>query len=393
MRVLFITSTFPLSEKDPQVPWMGQLVRRLKDKGIDIDVLAPASRGSTSHTFYGIPVYRFRYAPARFEILTHDEGSLFRLRTNKLLFFLPFFYFLFGMIAVVKQVAKNRYDVIHVHWPFPQGILGIVAKWITHSRLVYSVYGAEFALVVRIPFGNFIFRNLLRFADCIIGISHFTKKRIKKIASVDVHVIPFHSAIDVRNVKANKPSLKKEKKRILFVGRLIERKGVTYLISAMPDILKKVDARLDIVGQGPLFQCLKDQIDKLNLQDAIRLWGSVDNTMLAHFYRDCDVFVLPAIVDKWGDTEGLGVVLLEALSYKKAVVASRVGGIADIVKGKKSGLLVSEKDVQALTRAIILLLKNDTLRKQLGETGYRFMLQHFNWDSIVEKTIELYKKS
>lgn len=393
MRVLFITSTFPLSEKDPQVPWMGQLVRRLKDKGIDIDVFAPASRGSTSHTFYGIPVYRFRYAPAPWEILTHDEGSLFRLRTNKLLFFLPFFYFLFGMIAVVGQVAKNQYDVIHVHWPFPQGVLGVVAKFITRAKLIYSVYGAEFALVVRIPFGNFIFRQLLKAAYSVIGISQFTKKRIQKIASVNVEVIPFNSAIGGSNLRGKKIYVNRKEKRILFVGRLIERKGVTYLISAMLDILKKVDARLDIVGQGPLSQALKDQIGKLKLQDAIRLWGSVDNKMLAHFYRDCDVFVLPAIIDKWGDTEGLGVVLLEAMSFRKPVVASNVGGITDIVKDMKTGLSVPQKDVQILAGTIEKLLTNDKLRRTLGDKGYEYVRKNFNWDQIIDKTIKLYLAS
>lgn len=392
MRVLFITSTFPLTEKDPQVPWMGQLVRRLKDRGVDIDVFAPASRGSKSYAFHEIPVYRFRYAPAPWEILTHDEGSLFRLRTNKLLFFLPFFYFLFGIIAIVRHITKNHYDVIHVHWPFPQGILGIVAKYITHAKLIYSIYGAEFALMVRVPAGTFIFRKLIELADSVICISTYTKKRIQKIATVVPHVIPFNTAIERPQGKHNRKKQGK-RKRILFVGRLIERKGVVYLIDAMKSVVHSIDAQLDIVGRGPLFDELQKRVQELKLDYYVKLRGSVSNAQLYRFYQECDVFVLPAVMDKWKDTEGLGVVLLEALSYKKAVVASRVGGITDIVKHKKNGLLVPEKDVDELSRTVVTLLKNDFLRRQLGEAGYSYVLKHFNWDRIVEEIMKLYQKN
>lgn len=392
MKVLFITSTFPLSQNDPQVPWMGELVRRLVKQGLEIDIFAPASRGSPSHTFYGLKVYRFRYAPRQWEILTHDEGSLFRLRTNKWLFFLPFFYFLFGIASIINISLKNRYDVIHVHWPFPQGILGIIAKIITRARLIYSIYGAEFALIVRVPFGRFIFSQLIKRADCIIGISNYTSNRIREIEKVPVNVVPFNSPINEKNIRKHKEKKKGEAK-ILFVGRLIERKGVEYLILAMPYVLKKTNAHLDIVGQGPLSANLQKKINRFGLDKKITLWGKVDNLQLHKMYLDCDIFVLPAIIDKWGDTEGLGVVLLEAMSFKKPVVASRVGGIADIVKDQETGLLVPQKDVEKLTSAIEKLLTNHKLRRTLAEKGYKYVKRNFNWDQIIDKTIKLYRSS
>lgn len=390
MRVLFITSTFPLSEKDPQVPWMGELVRRLVKRGLDIEIFAPASRGSPSHSFYGLKVYRFRYAPRQWEILTHDEGSLFRLRSNKWLFFLPFLYFLFGILSIIKISLKNKYDVIHVHWPFPQGILGIVAKIATRARLIYSIYGAEFALVVRVPFGKFIFSQLIKRADSIIGISNYTANRIKEIEKVSVNIIPFNSPINEKRI--GKYKKKKERPaKILFVGRLIERKGIEYLILAMQQILKKIDVHLDIVGQGPLFNDLRKKINNLSLDRKVTLWGKVDNARLHQMYLGCDVFVLPAIVDKWGDTEGLGVVLLEAMSFKKPVVASNIGGITDIVKNGETGLLVPQKDAQRLAWAIEKLLTNDKLRRMLSEKGYEHVKRNFNWNHIINKTIKLYQ--
>lgn len=391
MRVLFITSTFSVHSGDAQVPWLLAYVKKLQAQGLEVDVFAPSSKGNSSHMIEGVSVYRFRYAPASWEILTHDEGALFKLRNNKLLFFLPPFYFICGSVAIVAHCLRHRYDIIHVHWPFPQAIFGILAKLITGGKLVYSVYGAEFALVARMPFGRELFCIFLQRADAIIGISHFTKERITAVAPVFVTVIPFTTSLG-RQFKGLKKHIGKKVKRILFVGRLIERKGITYLIAAMHSIIKKVpSAQLDIVGGGPLLSSLQQQVRMLGLSSRVALHGRVSMETLVKLYDVCDVFVLPAIVDIWGDTEGLGVVILEAMSFGKPVVASRIGGITDIVTDGVNGLLVPQKDVRALSQAIVDVLTDRGLRRKLVTEAYHTYSGIFSWDSIIKRTIELYR--
>lgn len=389
LNVLFITSTFPRSEEDQLAKWIGELAIRLKKKGVKISVLAPAYKGSPSHNYFGIPVHRFRYAPAFLEVLTHEEGAIMKIRENPLFIILSVFYLICGSIATIKHILNYSYDVVNVHWPFPNGIFGIIAKRIKGIRLILTFHGAEFTLAKHMPLGKTAIWYILKSSDKIIANSLHTKRKIQEIKNLPVRIIPFGSAIRLRKTVKNNEN--RGYKKILFVGRLIERKGVTFLISSMPDILSSVDVRLDVVGDGPLHASLKKQISDLNLQDKILLHGKVDNDKLMQFYQECDVFVLPSIVDKWGDTEGLGVVLLEAMNFKKPIVASRVGGIVDIIKDGETGLLVPEKDPQALALAIKKIFKDRNLSLRLGESGYNYAVNNFSWEKIIENTLKTYR--
>jgi glycosyltransferase involved in cell wall biosynthesis len=99
---------------------------------------------------------------------------------------------------------------------------------------------------------------------------------------------------------------------------------------------------------------------------------------------------LPAIIDAKGDTEGLGVVLIEALTYKLPVIASGVGGIVDVIKDNETGILVPEKDTDALAHALLKVMKNDKYAASLGERGYQFVNEKYNWNKITDQIITLF---
>lgn len=392
-RVLFITSTFPRNKSDVLANWIGQLAIRLKKRGVELEVIAPSCRGIRQSNYLDIVVHRFRYAPAFLETLTQDQGAIFKIRGNPLFIFLVPFYLLFGFWFTLRIISKSHYDVVCVHWPFPNGLFGLLAKLIGKSKLVLTFYGAEFALVRRVPFGVRILRFIVQQADTIIANSTFTQRELEKIVHCKVHVIPFGSTISIGESKDSVMSERSEKSReknILFVGRLIERKGVRYLIDAVHDIIKDMPVRLDIIGNGPLRNQLIDQIKQNGLGDVARIHGDIGGKELGKYYQNCDVFVLPAVVDKWGDTEGQGVVLLEALTFKKPVVASAVGGIVDIVQDGKTGLLVPQKDSMRLSSAIKRVLTDRSFARQLGEFGYSHSIQNFSWEKIITDTIKAY---
>ena len=203
-------------------------------------------------------------------------------------------------------------------------------------------------------------------------------------------VIPFGITVE-RDGHAKRSST--SVKTILFVGRLIERKGVEYLIQAMPYVLRKVKARLVIVGEGHRRPFLEELVAREGLKDVVQMVGKVSEESLKRWYEICDVFVLPAVVDSKGDTEGLGVVLLEALSYGKPVVASNVGGIPDIVIDGQTGLLVPEKDPKALGDAIVYVLTHEHFSQRLGEKGRKYVEEQFGWEKITDKLIDLYRNA
>ena len=141
--------------------------------------------------------------------------------------------------------------------------------------------------------------------------------------------------------------------QIITVGYLIERKGFEYLIKAVNEVLKIHNkVKLTIIGSGPLEQMLKKLIKDLGLENNIQILSNVSDEQLLEFYNSSDLFVLPSIVDSQGNTEGLGVVLLEAMACKLPVIGSNIGGIPDIIQDKVTGLLLPQKDVLKLSKAI-----------------------------------------
>jgi glycosyltransferase involved in cell wall biosynthesis len=175
----------------------------------------------------------------------------------------------------------------------------------------------------------------------------------------------------------------------------VERKGIAYLLRALPLIAAAIDAKVAIVGKGdPKVEAdLRAIAGELKLGDRVVFAGKVPEADLIRWYQSCDVFCLPAIVDSQGETEGLGVVLLEALNYARPVVASNVGGIPDIIRDGKTGLLCPEKDPQALAAAILRLLKDPGLGEKLGRQGCDLVRTEFSWEHIVAQWEGFYAKA
>ncbi|MDH5186639.1 MAG: glycosyltransferase family 4 protein [candidate division WOR-3 bacterium] len=392
MKVLYVVTAFPRFEGDVITPWLVETIRRLQDQDIRVDVFTSAYQGLKQNWVNGINVYRFRYFFRQWEKLTHDETVPDRLRKGILNKLLVVSYLFCGTIGIIRHCRKNKYDVIHCHWPFPHIIFGYAASRFGKSKLISSFYGVELRWVKsKLP----IFKPLLKFAikksDAVTAISSYTAKEVKEITPADIAIIPFGAAITISDQRV---SMIKEKatKDILFVGRLVERKGVRYLIEAFDIITQKTPAKLTIVGTGSEMKNLEELTISKGLQDKIIFAGAIGAPQLEEFYRNCDVFVLPAITDSKGDTEGLGVVLLEAMSYRKPVVASAVGGIIDIVKDGESGFLVPEKKPKLLAQKILKILQEPELAKCLGETGFNFINNYFGWNKIIRDIGELYYK-
>jgi phosphatidyl-myo-inositol dimannoside synthase len=173
--------------------------------------------------------------------------------------------------------------------------------------------------------------------------------------------------------------------RVLFVGRLVERKGVRHLIDAMGKLAPDLGAELVIVGDGPERAALERLAGGTGLEGRIAFRGRVPEAELKAAYGAASVLVLPAIVDSRGDTEGLGVVLLEAMSYGVPVVGSHVGGITDIVTDGETGLLVRPGDPAALAQALDRLARDRSLAARLGEAGARLVRERFSWPAIVAR--------
>lgn len=388
MRVLYLVTNFARWEGDVHSPWFVELIPLLREHGIEVEVLAPSYQGLKDQVVYDIPVYRFRYFFSPWETLTHTEGAPNKIRQNPLYLLLVPFYLFFGALSTIRRCRRRRYDIIHVHWPMPQGLLGIVGRWSGGGRLVTTFYGADLALTRRFPFLQPLLKWFVKTSDVVTAISSFTGSQVEAMTGVRPVVIPYGINMPPSREYVPPPP---GPGQILAIGRLIERKGHVYLVQALAELAKRhPDVRLTILGQGSEQARLESLIDELNLADKVRLLDYVSDEELAELYRQCDLLVQPSITDSGGDFEGLGMVLLEAMSYQKPVVATKVGGILDIVRHNGTGVLVEERDPQALAQAIEAVLTDDGWARELGQAGFAYVKEYFSWPRIVDQVMALY---
>ena len=398
MKVLVIGSVYPRFHEDAEVPWLRTSIAHLKKAGLGIQVLAPAYKGLRTHEIDGVKVNRFRYAPASWEILTHEEGAPSKMASKPWLQLLAIPYIISGFFKCIGICRKFRPDVIHAHWPFPHAYIALGAAKLFKIPLVLNFHGAELLLIRKKKWVKPLLKFAIGQAQAVFANSSFTAGKIKELRNVDVEWSPYGTTLESGSTSAGNggtsaivPHPVNGKFKILFVGRHIERKGICYLIEAAKH-LPRDQFEIRIVGVGDLTNKLKAQAAEIEDAAEIIFTGKLSPEELANEYRTANVFTLPAIVDSKGDTEGLGVVLIEAMELGLPVVASNVGGIPDVVVDGVSGILVPEKDPEALAGAYRRLAADPGLVKQLLEGAQKRIAECFSWDKIVERQIGVYKK-
>ena len=394
MRILVVSTAFPRYPDDPTAKWLVETIRRLAAEGYEFEVLTSAYRGGGNTSWDGIPVHRFRYFFARWERLTHEESAPDRMRRSMLYRMLPLFYVAFGTVAAWRLGRRGHFDIVHVHWPVPHALFGWAARAGGRGRpkLIAHFYSIELRWVrhsLRILTG--FLRRAITSADRVVAISTSTAEEIRAVAPVPVEVIPY--AVDLPHPSRLAPPPGPPGARpltLLYVGRLVERKGVRYLIDALARLSPALDPRLVVIGDGPERAALQSEVETHGVSARVTFRGWVTPEELDQAYADASVFVLPAVVDARGDTEGLGMVLLEAMTYRLPVVSTPLGGITDIVEQEDTGLLTPPNDPAALAAAITRLATDPALARRVALAGQAHARAHFAWDGVLAAWRALY---
>lgn len=412
-KVLVIGSVYPRFQEDAEVPWLRASIAHLRKAGMDVQVLAPTYKGLKSHEIDGVKVNRFRYAPKNWEMLTHEEGAPSKMASKPWLQLLAIPYIINGFFQCIKLCRRWKPDVIHAHWPFPHAYIALGAAKLFRIPLVLNFHGAELLLIRKKKWVRPLLKFAIGQAQGIFANSSFTAGKIKALRDVNVEWSPYGTTLSsdagkapeqVEGTLAQQAHQAGESKfKILFVGRHIERKGICYLIEAAK-YLPADKFEIRIVGVGDLTEDLKKQAREIMASDEfitgneydgpceIIFTGKLSPEDLEAEYRNANVFTLPAIVDHKGDTEGLGVVLIEAMELNLPIVASNVGGIPDVVVDGQSGLLVPEKDPKALADAFRKLADSPEFIQKLLAGSRKRIAECFSWDGIIQRQIEVYNK-
>ncbi len=382
-KLLVTASTFPRWAGDTEPRFVLDLCKYMTDM-FDITVLVPAAPGAKEKEMLeGVRVFRYHYFPVhKWETLCYPGAIVPRIKEKKIrVLLVPCL--LFSLFVRLKRILPE-YDVVHSHWLIPQGI---VQSYLGKPYLVTG-HGGDVTSLNKGIMKKLKVRCLKKAKAVTVVSEHLQGKIRELVPDIESHII----SMGVDTKKFGKQYFvpdyfrQGDKRVILFVGRLAEKKGVTYLLEAM----KQIDALLVIVGDGPLKDSLQKQA--LLISDKVKFLGAKTHEELGVIYASADVIVIPSITAKDGDQEGIPTVIMEAMASGLPVVANDSGGIRQLIRHEENGLLCEEKNVEQLAANINRLLSDEELRERLL-TNAENTVEQYSYDTIGRYYSELLMKA
>lgn len=295
---------------------------------------------------------------------------------------------------VTPSMKISDCDVLHAHSPPPFHSY-FAARFGKKNKIPFvltyhcdpelpSFFGRIITDVYMGTFGWYTLKN----ADRIIVSTKTYAATSRAMWNYEPDVIP--SAVDIKEFNPGVDGSDVRKKYnlngnvVLFVGRLMEHKGLEYLIRSA----KNVDAKYLIVGSGEMGHKLAEDVKQLGLSDKVFFSGKVSNAELPKYYAASDVFVLPSVAR----LEAFGLVIAEAMASGKPVVVSDIPGVREVITDGVEGLLVPPMDEKALSEKINILLSNPEMRKKMGESGRKKAEEKFSWDKVIGEIEKVYEE-
>lgn len=293
----------------------------------------------------------------------------------------------YGFLKAIKKRKINK--------PFIQTVHGVLAdEYIKSSKSVSPSIRMKLSNVFLWHLSK-IERKVTQKADLIVTVSKYSAKKLVQLYDVDeakIRIVP--NGVDPQRFKPFKDYERvkgrigpKSKPFVLFVGRLIPRKGVHFLIQAAKKVIKEnSDTMFLVIGDGPLKNHLISYSKEVGVSKNFIFLGDVDDKTLPSFYNRADLLALPSL------QEGQGISLLEAQSTAKPVVAFDVSAVNEVVINKETGLLI-KPDSDGLANAILHLLSDSTLREKMGRNGREFVQKNFSWDICAQRMFQVYSEA
>jgi glycosyltransferase involved in cell wall biosynthesis len=291
-----------------------------------------------------------------------------------------------------SQIAKRLdLDIIHAHF----------ANWAAYVAMLMSKYtGIPFTFTAHAIdiFDRpdvYLLREMAAKSSAIVTISYFNRNYLHKLTGADlgkIHVVRACVSNKFRDFQWENGK-EKNSKRILTVARLVETKGIIYGILAVKKLIQSFpNIEYRIVGSGPLKAKLNSLVKSLNLENNVRLTGELEASLLVDEYRKAKLFILPCVRTPTGDMDGIPVSLMEAMYLGIPVISTNISGIPELIDNGKSGLLVEEKNVEQLAKAIEILLRNEDLASRIGREARKKIETCFNIHNEARKLLCIWSK-
>lgn len=392
MKSLEISQDFP----DEQYPSRGLFIKQAVDAvfniGIDVEMISPRAYVIPNKFF---PNYKFTKLPKKKfdQYWTHYPRYIYWIPKRYLYRFTGSSYSYFVSKYLKKKIEKP--DIIHSHFSYPDGfgILKSVKKWnvpfVVHLRGGYRIATGK-------AYNSIKTKQLktLENADKIVAVSHSVRNEYINMGvnREKISVIPNGANIEKfkpmdKNMAREKLNLEIDKKIILFIGYLRFRKGINFLLDAVPKILKEEKATFIILGEGVLKNKLLKQVHELKISKFVKFIDPIAHDEIPLWINASDFLVLPTLA------EGRPNVVIESMACEKSIIASNVDGIPELIDDGKTGILIPPKDSEAIALNIIKLLKDGDLAKKMGRNARNKLLNmNLSWENYAKNTKSMYEE-
>jgi glycosyltransferase involved in cell wall biosynthesis len=313
------------------------------------------------------------------------------------------------IVTILKLHKKYRLDILHAHEVYPEGIVGAICSWMLSLPLLITEHG-ELITHGKSFLKRLFIKKAFSRAQAVIAPSEemgnlcfengADNKKINNYPNA-VDTECFTPAVDVSNVR-QQYNIPVDEFVILSLRRLDPKCGVQYLPGVASLVKRKVENfRFLMVGDGPLRESMRDEVERSGLSDKFIFVGSIENTEVCNYISASNLVVFPSLA------EATSIAALEAMAMGKPVVASNVGGFGEIVTDKVEGLLVDfglessvfhdpglpDYVIENFAEAVISLAKNTAKAQEMGMKAYERVVNNFSWDIYIEKIRKLYNLS
>jgi glycosyltransferase involved in cell wall biosynthesis len=403
MKVCFVASSFPRHETDGTARFIRSLAEALIGLGHTVDVIIP-HRADLRLRPGPASVFPFRYIwPDRLAIMGYAEAMQSDQRLRGLAYALAPAFALAEARQIVLLHRRRHYDIIHAHWVIPNGAVAAAVTTLICRPLIISLHGSDIFFARRHVWLGALARWTFGRAAGVISCSPELSAGALALGAAPptLHLTPhgadpalFDVAPSVRERVRGELEIQANQPVILSLGRLVKKKGIEYLIQALPAIVRCApDAICLIAGDGPELAPLQRLAAELGISRHVRFLGPVPWAETPGLYAAADIFVAPSVHDDRGNVDGLPTTILEAMAAGRPVIASQIAGVELAVTDGCNGLLTPERDAPALARAAIALIQDDALRSRLAENGRTRVRRELNWTAVARTLSEIYADS
>jgi phosphatidyl-myo-inositol dimannoside synthase len=387
--LLILTSSFPRHSGDSTCAYIRDFARSVAVE-FDIQVLAPPDSSAARWQTDAFCLKRSRSILGSREIF-QGSRDLNDLSSQPRLLKLGLFVSIASFLIEALRLARTA-DVICSHWLIPSGLIGSLAACILGKPHVVIEHSGALHLLRTVRGGRWLTRFIVRRSQAVVVVSSDLRNKLIALcpeARGKVRVVPMGTDVNLEEDR-HEPEIREgsgPSQTILFVGRLVEIKGLQVLLHAIEGV---EGWRLLIAGEGRLRSELEQLAEELRV-DA-RFIGRVDAEERSRLFRIADVVVIPSLLLDNGRTEGTAVVCLEALAAGRAVICSRVGGLPEIITDGENGLLVDPGDHQQLRERLKAVLTDQRLRDRLSVSARRSAVR-YDWTKVGVRFAKIIKDS